>query len=386
MKNFFTLTLCFFTLSLTAQLPNGSIAPDFTATDIDGNEWTLYDLLDEGKTVILHFDATWNGPGWSYAQTGILQDLYSAFGPNGTGDLYVFYLESDDSTTDADLNGTGGATTGDWVSIINYPIIDNTSNIFDSYSNTYYPTIYTVNHNETMSTDGVMGYTLIESGQASFADYILIIGSTDLVFGCTDSGACNYNLEATNEDATCDYISCSGCITPFACNYDSLATIDDGSCIFICEGCTDEVACNYDPSANVDNGSCVFAGCMNSVACNFDSNAGCDNGTCEYSTCFGCMYEFACNFDSENSIADNESCEFGSCPGCTDSTACNFNPTVAEDDGSCEYCSCNDCSYGCTDSEACNYNHDANTNDGSCMENDECGVCGGSGITEGECD
>ena len=96
--------LCVFTLSLTAQLQNGSIAPDFTATDIDGHEWSLYDLLDEGKTVILQFDATWNGPGWSYAQSGILQDLYSTFGPNGTGDLYVFYLESDESTTAADLN------------------------------------------------------------------------------------------------------------------------------------------------------------------------------------------------------------------------------------------------------------------------------------------
>jgi hypothetical protein len=32
-----------------AQLPDGSIAPDFTATDIDGVEHNLYDLLDEGK-------------------------------------------------------------------------------------------------------------------------------------------------------------------------------------------------------------------------------------------------------------------------------------------------------------------------------------------------
>jgi hypothetical protein len=36
-----------------AQLPDGSIAPDFTATDINGVEHNLYDLLDEGKKVIL---------------------------------------------------------------------------------------------------------------------------------------------------------------------------------------------------------------------------------------------------------------------------------------------------------------------------------------------
>jgi hypothetical protein len=106
------------TISSTAlsQLSNGSIAPDFTATDINGVEYNLYDLLDEGNTVILDFSATWCGPCWSYAQSGILEDLWSTFGPEGTQDLYVFYLESDDTTTAADLNGTGPATTGDWIS------------------------------------------------------------------------------------------------------------------------------------------------------------------------------------------------------------------------------------------------------------------------------
>ena len=41
------------TISSTAlaQLPSVSIAPDFTATDINGEEWNLYDLLDEGNVV-----------------------------------------------------------------------------------------------------------------------------------------------------------------------------------------------------------------------------------------------------------------------------------------------------------------------------------------------
>lgn len=163
------------TISSTAlaQLPDGSIAPDFTATDINGEVWNLYDLLDEGNTVILDFSATWCGPCWSYALGGTLEDMYSTFGPEGTGDLYVFYLESDDSTTDADLNGTGTATTGDWVSITNFPIIDNASNIFDSYSNTYYPTIYTVCPNGTENTTtGEMEYSLVQSGQATFEGHV----------------------------------------------------------------------------------------------------------------------------------------------------------------------------------------------------------------------
>ena len=163
MKQFYmlfaALTLGF---SAFAQLPDGSTAPDFTATDIDGNEWNLYTLLDEGNTVILDFYATWCGPCWSYAESGALEEIYAAFGPNGTGDVYVFALEADDTTTEDDLNGTGGATIGDWTALLNMPIIDNAGSIFDDYAGAYYPTIYTV----------CPDYTLTESGQATFEQHI----------------------------------------------------------------------------------------------------------------------------------------------------------------------------------------------------------------------
>ncbi len=156
---FAALTISF---SAFSQLPNGSIAPDFTATDIDGIEWNLYQLLDEGMTVVLDFSATWCGPCWNYAQSGILEEMYAEFGPEGSGDVMIFYLESDDTTTADDLNGTGAATTGNWVSITNFPIIDNASNIFDDYNNAYYPTIYTVCPDRT----------LVESGQGTFNQHV----------------------------------------------------------------------------------------------------------------------------------------------------------------------------------------------------------------------
>ena len=168
MKQFFAVVAAaMITLSASAQLPDGSIAPDFTATDIDGVEHNLYDLLDEGYQVILDFSATWCGPCWSYHEAGTLEDLYEMYGPDGTNEIRVFYIESDDTTTDADLNGTGGNTQGDWVTGTTYPIIDNASNIFDSYSNTYYPTIYTVCPSRILS----------ESGQASIAGHTEVFQS-----------------------------------------------------------------------------------------------------------------------------------------------------------------------------------------------------------------
>ena len=56
---FFSCMLSLGAPTAIAQLPSGSISPDFTATDIDSVEHNLYSYLDSGYQVILDFSATW---------------------------------------------------------------------------------------------------------------------------------------------------------------------------------------------------------------------------------------------------------------------------------------------------------------------------------------
>ncbi len=163
------------TLSL-AQLPDGSIAPDFTATDIQGVEHNLYDLLDEGKKVILEFSATWCPPCWAYHTNGVLDALYTDFGPNGTDELRIFFIESSDSPLNT-LYGEGDSQ-GDWVSNTQYPIIDNGEAIFSDYQNSYWPTIYTICPNQILtesSQNSYEGHAAIFQANDCAADFVNVV-------------------------------------------------------------------------------------------------------------------------------------------------------------------------------------------------------------------
>ena len=115
------------------------------------------------------------------------------------------------------------------------------------------------------------------------------------VAGCSDTGACNYVANATDEEAciyasehydcagnciddedgdgVCDQLEIPGCTALAAQNYNPLATDDDGSCTFSLEGCMDAEACNFNPIANTDTGGCVYA------ETHYDCNGNCLNDT-----------------------------------------------------------------------------------------------------------
>jgi thiol-disulfide isomerase/thioredoxin len=145
---FLTTVLLFLSPNLSANsvmpLSDNAIAPDFTVTDLNGVSHTLYDYLDDGKMVILDFSATWCPPCWNYHQAHILKDIYTTYGPNGTDEIMVLFVEADVSTPVSALYGTGN-TQGDWVTGTPYPIIDDgNGSLNNAYQISFFPTLYGV--------------------------------------------------------------------------------------------------------------------------------------------------------------------------------------------------------------------------------------------------
>ncbi len=150
-----TVTFLISSAPINAQVTAGSMATDWTLTDINGVSHNLFSYLNAGKTVIIDISATWCGPCWSYHQSGALEDMWVNHGPTGgsgvssttTNDVMVFFVEGDASTNSADLHRTGSNTNGDWTANTHHPILDPTNSTTPSvsafnnlYNLSYFPT------------------------------------------------------------------------------------------------------------------------------------------------------------------------------------------------------------------------------------------------------
>jgi hypothetical protein len=164
-----------------AQLPDGSIAPDFTVTAYqpwlssqgmnNNGTYNLYNYLDAGYPVILDVSATWCGPCWNYHLTGALDDLYIDHGPAGhygvsgasTDNAMVIWIEGDGTTADATmLDGAGSI--GNWIEPnatlgqVPFPMANpaaaQVGPISNGYNIGFFPTIYRICPNRTIKLVG----------------------------------------------------------------------------------------------------------------------------------------------------------------------------------------------------------------------------------------
>jgi thiol-disulfide isomerase/thioredoxin len=199
----------FISFNSKAQLLNGSIASDFTFTDLNGNTQHLYSILDSGKTVFIDVSAAWCGPCWSYHTDGSLETLHDDYGPSGTNELRVMFIEGELTNTLAQLNGVNagntyaGSTQGDWVTGTGYPIVNlststtGASAFLTNYKIGYFPTIYMICPDRTVT----------EVGAVSTADlYAAKTAGCVVATSAVDAKMVNA-LEFNRGLATCDSIT-----------------------------------------------------------------------------------------------------------------------------------------------------------------------------------
>ena len=112
-----------------------------------------------------------------------------------------------------------------------YPLMtdDGNQDVLWSWLNTggAFPSTAYIDHTMTVFFKG----NNAQFGAATVAIDSMLDACGDLCvpspYGCTDLMACNYDLDATIDDNSCEYETCLGCTDENAVNYDNNAIIDD---------------------------------------------------------------------------------------------------------------------------------------------------------------
>ena len=67
----------------------------YVAKDINGKEHDIDAILKSGKAIMIDFSAVWCYWCWVLHESGALDKLYAKFGPEGTNQIEVFWVEAE---------------------------------------------------------------------------------------------------------------------------------------------------------------------------------------------------------------------------------------------------------------------------------------------------
>jgi len=219
---------------------------------------------------------------------------------------------------------------------------------------------------------GIYSLSVVDNMGCVFSDTIMI---GNVILGCTDSTATNYDPSANIDDGSCcaapvvdltignwyfifDW-ACPGNDTTYYINYNTNGTWSN-SYSGLWQLCGDQYTHSYLNDPTVYTGMYSNGIITGTMTDGISSNIGCFSIYLDSSSVvFGCTNLTAINYDPLATL-DDGSC-IPSVYGCSDPTACNYNLLVNVDDNSCIFIS------GCMDPSAINYDQLACISDGSCI-------------------
>lgn len=73
----------------------------YVAKDINGKAYDIDAILKSGKAIMIDFSTVWCGWCWKLHESGALEKLYSKFGPEGTDQIEVFWVEAEGASKSA---------------------------------------------------------------------------------------------------------------------------------------------------------------------------------------------------------------------------------------------------------------------------------------------
>ena len=131
-----------FWLSICLLWSTKTRAQTWSAMDMNNVSYDLSNYTN--KATLVDISAHWCGPCWAWHTGGVMEELYHDFGPDGTDEFMVFFIDGDAASSISLLNGAPGSQ-GDWTVGTPYPLIGPNgegASVASNYTFPGYPTLF----------------------------------------------------------------------------------------------------------------------------------------------------------------------------------------------------------------------------------------------------